>query len=897
MEKRTVLTLYVIILIAAAGQSMAQQWRQSDFIIGSWHDPCIHQPDDMLNFQVCKNAYFNLLSGGNGMTWRYQYGQSEIDYALSLASGVGLKSLVPHEPGNCNNRMTFETFQRNSNTDNYAFSIVQHYQSRGVALCAALQGYWVGHEPPPSPDSFSCGSGDGFTHVIDTIKMWTKAFRTLDPAKLSFVLIRPFQNSGDYFTPPLPDGLKDTALYKVYIDKAFNGADVDSQPQVVGNNIYPLWCHSFDFRQYPADSVEKNFFWCLTACHAKAGNRPFWNAVHCIDDSGSLAQPDENNLRWYAFTNVAHGVKGILWFTYWSINRNAGPYGHFGNAIVDCDNVSLKIDPAQRTEYTVIREINRYLACIVGPMVMTSDFVNAYHKAVSGPDAGGNYTVVPGQVYIPGRQILAVTGGADDSVLYDLGDSAVMAGVFRDGVDPAIGYILVVNKHWERNAAALINCTVTLKGDRRNSVFLAPRCYGYNGSTVFSRAALDYSAGYSTVTIPELKGGEGRLIKVTNAGRGRIKAGFRPQGEIAVARNDRDNRLICFARGTDNRIYARIQDTANVDFWGTQWVAVGGLTGITVNMAATNFGADSRIWIFSTDGKGSLRYTFQQFPADKAKPLSFGPWHAIVSGKAVCGPLSLSFRGASKRHLVIFFKGGNNCYYAYDSAGAGFAQRRVTARGIPFAVGAAIATGYNPGDGSVDIFVTDGGTHELYRARMSAARSWSSFTRCGIASDNEIAVGTNADNRLEVFVSSGGYVYHSLQNVTGSSSWSPFCRLDPAARIPEVPDDGTGRLSVACNSDGRLEIFAKGSDGLLKHVWQTNANSNWFSGGLLPVGGGPVTIGTGPVCTAGNGDKRISLFSASAGATGIFFTSQCRPGSGTDWQNFLPFTNISDSDQ
>ena len=371
MKKKTEQSLFVIILLAVVWHSTAQQWHQSDFIIGSWQDPCIHQQNDTLNFQFCKNGYFNLLCGGNYKTWQYQNGQREIDYALSIAARVGLKSLVPHEPGACNNAMTFETFQRNANADNYASSIVQHYKNLGAANDAALEGYWVGHEPSPSPDTFSCGYGDGFTHVSDTIKMWTKSFRTCDPSKLSFVLVLPLQNSHDYFTPRLPDGLKDTAQYKTYLDDVFNSAVSGSQPQVVGNNIYPLWCHSFDFRQYPADTIEKNFFWCLTACRTKAGNRPFWNAVHCIVDRGNLAVPDENNLRWYAFTNVAHGVTGILWFTYCNVNRNSDAAGTFGDAIIDCDNTSLRIGPEQRIEYTVIREINRYCTCIVGPMAMT----------------------------------------------------------------------------------------------------------------------------------------------------------------------------------------------------------------------------------------------------------------------------------------------------------------------------------------------------------------------------------------------------------------------------------------------------------------------------------------------------------------------------------------------
>ena len=474
-----------------------------------------------------------------------------------------------------------------------------------------------------------------------------------------------------------------------------------------------------------------------------------------------------------------------------------------------------------------------------------------------------------------------------------------MAGVFRDRVDPAVCNILVVNNRWERNAAALTNCTVTLKGDRRDSIFLSPRCYGYNGSTVFTRVPVRYSAGFSTVTIPELKGGEGRLIRVIGAGRGTIKEGFRPQGGIAAARNNEDKRIICFARGRDNRIYARIQDTANSDFWGGQWCRINGLagTGAPGTMACTNFGPGSPVWLFSTNGQGNLLAACQKFPADKANPLSFSPWQTMVTAEPVGTPIVLSRFGTLKQHLAVFFGSGKKLWFAYNGGGTGFTQCQVTASGVPSGAGSAIGAGYNPGDGSIDVFATDGVTHELSRARMSASRSWTPFTRCGITSYGEIAVGTNADGRLEVVVCSGGFLFHSRQNSPGSSAWSSFSRLDTSVHAPEVPDDGTGRISLAGNSDGRLELLTKGSDGFLKHVWQTKANGTWFSGGLLPVGGGPMTLGTGPVCTAGNGDGRISVFSVCAGNANIYFTSQCPPGCGTDWQNCLPFTNISDSDQ
>jgi hypothetical protein len=924
-------TLLLLLLpaISAGSEKMPppSPWRQSDFIIGTAQDPYLsnninpHPIDsmhnaelhrDIYNYQYCKNAYFTMVTGLNNL-WNghpcdtpVPLGQQKIDYSLFLASAVGLRSLVLHEPwGSCNCSSAFLSFMRTENTTpyrghvNYASYITAHYKGLGMARHAALQGYQIAMEPLPDETAYSCGS-DGFTHGIDTLTMWVKALKIYDPARQSFVTILPFQ-IGPFSA--------DTAAYKKHIDRVYNDPDRDKRPQVICGNPYPL-C---DWARRP--SAEETFFWVLTTYRFQAGGRPFWNYIHCIftyrdfdaarnPHRHMFAVPDENNLRWYAFTNVAHGAKGLIWFTYLSINKDLGVWGNFGQAIVDSANRSWNIagSTPPRTAYAVVREINRYLACIVGPMVMTSNFINVYHTKFSGPDAGGNYSVVPNQKYIPARQVLG--NGANDSILQDVGDTAAMAGVFRDKVNPATYYLFVVNKHWEVTAATLTDCSVTLKGDCRNRVFLAPRAYGYDGSTAYEPMTVRLgipASGYCTVIIPELKGGEGRLIKVTGVGGGNIRPGFRPQGEIGVGRNAIDKRLICFARGADDSLYARIQDTANVDFWGSQWTPLAVQTTVGGNIVCANCGPHSPLWLFSTTARGDLLYSRQKSPADKTKPLWFSAWQTASSTPAINSPLALSCRGVSQRHLVIFFRCGTRLGYAGDSRGGLFVLRQVTAPGIPSAIGSHIGVGYNPDSGSVDVFLTDDRNRRLYRGRMNADASWLPFTPVynqhsgDQTADGEIAVGTNADNRLEVFVSSGGYIYHSRQQRPGSLSWSSFTRLDTSAHAPEVAGDSA--LCTVVNNGGRLELFTKGRDGFLKHTWQQLPNGPWSPAGLVPVGAGAATAGTTHLCAVNNGDGRPEVLFACAGAANIFFTSNAPDVAGIDWQNCLPLTNLSSNDR
>jgi hypothetical protein len=910
----------VIFLVAVTPAAAATQWHQSDFIVGTFEDPCLSDnidpapvdsnlraklDKDKRSYQFCKNAYFNLLSGishlwdGHPCDVPVAHGQGKIDYALNIAADVGLKSLVIHEPWeSCNCKAAFLSFMRAENTTpfrsdkNYASYLLHHYKNLGAPRYSALQGFYVAAEPGPSRSDLSCGS-DGFTCGIDTLKMWVASFKSLCPDKQSFVFIFP---SG----AALFGGFTDSTAYKDYIDTVYNDADSCKRPQVVCSNSYPLW----DPQVRP---IEKNFFWALTAYRKKAGSRPFWNHAHCIftyrdGDAGrdprfhTYVPPDEAVLRWYAFTNVVHGAKGIIWFAYRGFNANSGAVGNYGEAVVDCNNQSPLIAGSvpRRTEYAAIREINRYLACIVGPAVMTSCFVNTYHKKSSGPDADGGYTVVPGQSFIPAGQILSV--GANDPLLLDLNNNDVMAGVFKDKADTATYYLLVVNKSWKLHCRPVIRLSIVLKGCVSSRVFLAPRAYGYDGGTAFTPLPVVYSdkLRQSVVTIPDpLLSGEGRLIKVISAGRsGPSLPGFRPHGEIAAAQNAIDKKLICFARGTDNRVYARIQDTANVDFWENEWRMVDS-TQIYGDIAVTTFGSYPRIFVFSTTSDGNMQITFQSRPQDKEKSLLFNAWQTVRLPQKINGRITCSSFGTSNKYLALFFRCSSTLYYCYlDTSFMCHGPFPVTQ--VDSANRGAVGAGRNcrgTEPGSIDLFLSTP-AKRLYWARMTVSdllrHTVPVFTDFGCSTSGEIAVETNRGNTLEVFFARNDSrrLSHKKQRSPGSREW---LSCDEQTLI-------FGSLSTGRNSDGRLELFTRDSAGFLCHQWQLAEDKPQLSS-LAPLGAGSITAGPAPAAVGVNADGRLTVFAVSSGNSNVFYTSQGKDGCGIDWQNCLPFTNISDRDR
>jgi hypothetical protein len=142
---------------------------------------------------------------------------------------------------------------------------------------------------------------------------------------------------------------------------------------------------------------------------------------------------------------------------------------------------------------------------------------------------------------------------------------------------------------------------------------------------------------------------------------------------------------------------------------------------------------------------------------------------------------------------------------------------------------------------------------------LSSETSWGSFFFAGgpgadIRWDSlggqwpgEPVVAANADGRLEVFLRGDDTDLYHLWQTSPNGPWSaPWIGLGGQWRQDPV---------VAGNADGRLEAFAIGDDTDLYHLWQTSPNDRW-SAPWIGLGGQwhhqPV-IGT-------NADGRMEIF-------------------------------------
>jgi hypothetical protein len=117
--------------------------------------------------------------------------------------------------------------------------------------------------------------------------------------------------------------------------------------------------------------------------------------------------------------------------------------------------------------------------------------------------------------------------------------------------------------------------------------------------------------------------------------------------------------------------------------------------------------------------------------------------------------------------------------------------------------------------------------------------------------------GTMADAGGATSAENSSY-YDIVANMSSGTSWgSYFYAGGPGADILWAPLGGQwpGDPSVAHNADGRLELFLRGNDTNLYHLWQTAPNNGW-SEGWAPMGG----QWPGDPALAQNADGRLEIF-------------------------------------
>jgi acylphosphatase/peptidoglycan hydrolase-like protein with peptidoglycan-binding domain len=124
-------------------------------------------------------------------------------------------------------------------------------------------------------------------------------------------------------------------------------------------------------------------------------------------------------------------------------------------------------------------------------------------------------------------------------------------------------------------------------------------------------------------------------------------------------------------------------------------------------------------------------------------------------------------------------------------------------------------------------------------------------------------IGSNQDGRLEVFArGTDGALWHLWQTAR-NNGWSGWGSMGGGIQGP---------IALGRNADGRLEVFVKGNDNALWHIWQTARNNGWSGWGSM---GGVVSD---PV-VANNADGRLEVF-VRGGDNALWHIWQTAPSNG-----------------
>ncbi|MCI0539048.1 MAG: matrixin family metalloprotease [Verrucomicrobiales bacterium] len=224
--------------------------------------------------------------------------------------------------------------------------------------------------------------------------------------------------------------------------------------------------------------------------------------------------------------------------------------------------------------------------------------------------------------------------------------------------------------------------------------------------------------------------------------------------------------------------------------------------------------------------------------------------------------LGLAHSAAPGAVMAPFYSGPHRNLENDDVAGIqALYSSRVDWESLGGVITSNIAVGPNA-DGRLEIFARGTDNGPWHKSQAAPGNGWLDWASLGGVITGDPVVGQNADGRLELFAcGTDNAVWHKWQ-VSAGGTWSAWTSLNGVI---------TSKIAVGQNADGRLEIFARGTDNGLWHKWQTTAGNDWSSWASL---GGLIT--RDPV-VGRNADGRLQVL-ACGGDNAVWQRSQLTPG-------------------
>ena len=336
-------------------------WQASEFPIGYWCGPDAAH-NTLAGWQTVKDAGFTF----GGMTG---YGTAGNKQMLDFCRQVGLKAMVVD--GRVNAQMV----------------VGDHWRERLAEVVAdygqhpALLGYFLQDEPN--------------YREFAALGQVVQELRRIDPAHLTYINLFPTYASTEQLGAPS------------YADHLQKFLDI-VQPGVLSYDHYALMKDG---------GLRADYFENLALIREAALRHgvPAWDIFLSLSHLG-YRDPSAAEMRWQAYTALAYGMKGLLYFTYWTFPEweKEGGIG-----IVHPDGQPARL-------YPIVQAVNREVQAL-GPTLLGLTSTAVYH---TGPIPAG-CTRLPG-----------------DAILRVVDDPALVIGCFVDAQQRL--YVMLVNRDYAK---------------------------------------------------------------------------------------------------------------------------------------------------------------------------------------------------------------------------------------------------------------------------------------------------------------------------------------------------------------------------------------------------------------------------------------------------------------
>jgi hypothetical protein len=414
--------------LALQASSGAAAWRQQEFVLGGCYTGGALDPERFVRIQ---RAGLNLVINGDRSDRVDAQRTSFLLDSLRFARpGFDLKLIVSYRKGPDSSRIAF-----NPEAQRHVASLTRTLGPRGGIDRPSVEGWWVWDEPVTTGDLQAVG---------DLIALLGTVPPTRD--RLAFVSLLPASASGQ----PAYDRIhgRDKRLaYRRYLERVLSVYKQRGVP-------VPLLCA--DHYPFERGDARDDFFLTLETLRdavsgiGEEGNRtPFWIVVQLsparIEGDRYRGTPTIPQIRWQVSMAIAHGAKGIL---YWTLVPS-GP-GEYGAGLLDRDGRPTSRYEAVRDYDLEVRSLGPTLMKLA-PVAVRHQSAATRERAGSGT-SGGTRSVVK-QIRGGGGQglvghlrdegtgedyLFVVNGGVEKSADYRIDLAEECAGVLRitssDGV-------------------------------------------------------------------------------------------------------------------------------------------------------------------------------------------------------------------------------------------------------------------------------------------------------------------------------------------------------------------------------------------------------------------------------------------------------------------------------